>query len=91
MVGAVLHWPKHKYHGSWCCKGRDDGLDCQSCVLAVCVVCGGAEGSLPTACPGERMQGVVEEAVYAGTVDYVNGQGWIETSLRIPTGNVTST
>lgn len=45
---------------------REDGL-------AHCKVCGGAEGSLPTECPGARMSEVEEGAVYAGLFDFRNG------------------
>jgi len=48
---------------------REDGL-------AHCLVCGGAEGSLPTHCPGERMPAELQDAVYAGQVDYVCGH-WV--------------
>lgn len=51
---------KHKYHY------RDDGL-------LHCKICNGAEGSLPTECPGERMTEAQEDAVYAGSLDFVGG------------------
>ena len=34
------------------CKDPDCGGMCNACCLAICTVCGGAEGSLPTECPG---------------------------------------
>lgn len=46
--------------------------------LAVCTTCGGGEGSLPTDCPGERMQACVEVDVYRGTLDYRRRHGWEE-------------
>lgn len=45
---------------------RDDSL-------AHCKVCGGAEGSLPTLCPGRRMTEQEERDVYAGRLDFTNG------------------
>lgn len=41
--------------------------------LFLCGVCGGAEGSLPSECPGERMTTAQEEAVYAGRLDFRQG------------------
>jgi hypothetical protein len=78
-MGDVLHWPRHKLHGPWCCDGlgstgAPDG--CTSCVLAHCMVCSGAEGSLPTHCPGRSMTPFEEENVYAGRLDFKDGQ-WI--------------
>lgn len=35
-----------------------------------CHVCGGAEGSLPTCCPGRQMTAEESEAVYAGQLDF---------------------
>lgn len=46
---------------------REDGL-------AHCKICGGAEASLPTDCPGVRMSEVEEGAVQAGLFDFKNGQ-----------------
>lgn len=45
---------------------RDDGLD-------LCLVCGGAEGSMPTKCPGHRLMGVTLEDIYAGRSDFDTG------------------
>ena len=55
---------KHRYE-----PDRDDEL-------ANCEVCFGAEGSLPTDCPGEPMTGEQQDAVYAGTLDFIDGE-WI--------------
>ena len=54
---------------------RDDGL-------AHCKVCGGAEGSLPTDCPGQRMTEKQEDSVMFGSLDFLNGQ-WVETANSI--------
>ena len=44
--------------------------------LALCTVCGGAEGSLATDCPGYRLDPDTDEAVYTGELDYRAGH-WI--------------
>jgi len=45
--------------------------------LAHCTVCGGAEGSLPTDCPGVRMSYVQQDLVYEGKIDFRVGRGWV--------------
>ena len=47
---------------------------CYACCLDWCSVCGGVEASLPTECPGARMTGEQEEAVHAGTLDFLGGK-----------------
>ncbi len=44
--------------------------------LFSCSVCGGAEGSLPTECPGVRMGPYLRERVYAGRYDFRDGR-WV--------------
>jgi hypothetical protein len=46
--------------------------------LAVCKVCGGAEGSLTTECPGYQLDPNMLDNIYAGKSDYHAGQ-WITT------------
>jgi hypothetical protein len=58
-----------------CCPICDGGL-------SLCTVCGGAEGSMPTDCPGHRMQAEVSDAVYAGEVDYDRRDGWVQRDVR---------
>ena len=41
--------------------------------LSHCKICGGAEGSLPTLCPGRRMTAVESDAVYAGNLNFASG------------------
>ena len=53
--------------------------DCAGCVyclggLAFCDVCKGAEASLPTDCPSRRLTADEQDAIQAGTVDYVGGK-----------------
>ena len=70
--------PLAKHHWDHCKR-----VDCPGCMLchgglALCTVCRGLEGSLPTDCPGEQMGDEVAKAVYAGERDFVRGRGWIE-------------
>lgn len=51
------------------CYSREDGL-------RHCKLCGGAEGSLPTHCPGKRMTDEMEQAVFAGKLDFKGG-AWV--------------
>jgi hypothetical protein len=38
--------------------------------LTRCTICGGAEGSLPTECPGTSMSPEIEQLVYSGKLDF---------------------
>jgi len=75
--------PKHVLLGSKeasCdCHKNPSRLSCNICDggLSLCTVCGGAEGSLPTDCPGSRMSAELSESVYAGLADYRDGLGWL--------------
>lgn len=42
--------------------------------LAWCTVCGGAEGSMPSECPGVRMTADQEAAVLRGHLDFKAGR-----------------
>ena len=44
--------------------------------LCICKVCNGAEGSLPSECPGQKMTQAEEDAVMRGDVDFIDGR-WI--------------
>lgn len=44
--------------------------------LSICIRCGGAEGSLPTNCPGKTMGYEIEQQVYNKEQDYINGK-WV--------------
>lgn len=55
-------------------------LYCQWCEggLGMCTVCGGAEGTLPTQCPGVEMTQEQMDAIYlTRTLDFKDGK-WIE-------------
>lgn len=55
---------------------REDGL-------AHCKVCGGAEASMPTKCPGRQMTGAESDAVQGGTTDFRNGT-WYDVAKAAP-------
>lgn len=57
---------------------------CEHCCLAVCSVCGGAEGTLTTDCPGVKIGAAREEEVYETNLDYTDERGWhlAETARR---------
>lgn len=60
--------PKHELHD------HEEGL-------AHCKVCNGAEGSLPTHCPGRKMTDDEEAAVYAGMTDFHNQRWWLPATV----------
>jgi len=57
---------------------KEDCPGCNICEggLVLCKVCGGAEGSLPTDCPGVKMTTEQDEAVYVGILNYAKGYWW---------------
>lgn len=60
-----------------CSPGCDDEfcVYCRGC-LAYCTVCGGAESSLPSECPGRKMDTTEQDAVMNFKLDFVN-DSWI--------------
>jgi hypothetical protein len=55
--------------------GCDDAFGtCFTCEMAHCKVCGGAEGSLPTECPGQPIHQDHQELIYHSTLDFRDGQ-----------------
>lgn len=44
--------------------------------LASCTVCGGAEGTLPTDCPGKKLQEATLSAIWKGYIDFWDGR-WV--------------
>ena len=52
----------------------DDDLPACAQGLAVCEVCGGWEGSLPSDCPGFPLSAKEQQRIYAGTLDYREGR-----------------
>jgi hypothetical protein len=49
---------------------------CEHCCLAVCSVCGGAEGTLTTDCPGVKVGAERQEEIYETNLDYTDERGW---------------
>lgn len=45
--------------------------------LCHCKICGGAESSLPTYCPGKRMNEICQSQVTAGYIDFLRGRWFI--------------
>lgn len=72
--------PEHTYYK---CPPGCERPHCRYCEgnLAYCTVCKGAEGSLPTDCPGAAMTEAEGEAVYAGHLDWQDGKGWVWKAL----------
>src|SRR5215467_3944685 len=77
---SVVSFPGHR----WKHCTNPECLGCFLCHggLGLCEVCGGMEGSLTTDCPGEPMHDLVESEVYAGRVDYLRREGWMEVPSR---------
>ena len=76
----VLRLPRHQL-----ARCTDPGCSgCHFCAggLAHCTVCGGAEGSLPTDCPGEQMTELREKMVFDGVMDYTWRDGWVLLAAR---------
>lgn len=63
-------------------NGGDCGGTCNYCCLAICSVCGGAEGSLTTDCCGEKMGSEKEQEVYKSDLDYTDEKGWYHTGNK---------
>ena len=63
-----------------------DRCSCEHCNLAVCSVCGGAEASLTTDCPGESVNHDRQQEIYETTLDYIEARGWhlAQTDKRSP-------
>jgi len=78
---------QHTYHR---CPGGDgcpnnDGRSCVYCDggLASCTVCGGAEGTLPSECPGKLLDEKQEKLIYAGKLDFRDGRWREEPSMGV--------
>ena len=72
---TVLTHPAHKRY-----RCKDDCQGCHTCVggLFSCTRCNGAEGTLPTDCPGSPMTEAQQDAVMAGDLDYDRKLGWVD-------------
>ena len=54
---------------------------CNYCNLFVCANCGAFEGGLPTECPGYFIGADKADEVYAGKVDFIDGE-WKPQKVR---------
>lgn len=72
-MSNVIRFPGHKRTR---CRVVPECGGCMICVLYMCDVCHGAEASLPTHCPGERMYCVQSDGVQDGSLDYRDGK-WV--------------
>lgn len=81
-TAIVLSFHGHKRRR---CPGTSDrcaGGYCMLCELYACERCGGAEGTLPTHCPGKPMTAQQEDAVYTGGLDFRFPDGWVRPTRR---------
>lgn len=76
-MGSVLRFTGATHH-RWLVHENCETLYCNVCEggLGVCTVCCGAEGTLPTHCPGHEVPESVLMSVYAGLMDYRGGRWW---------------
>lgn len=67
---------------------REEG-SCPICDggLGICKVCGGAEGSLPTECPGEKMSQQQDHSVFIGIIDFKGGE-WVGRVSQLEYGKI---
>jgi hypothetical protein len=75
-------------HTTYVCPGNHDHSHCMFCDggLFACSVCSSFEGATTTECPGRDMTPEERDAVYAGDLDFINGQ-WANTpSMHTPYG-----
>lgn len=70
----------HTWYKCTGCKSETYCIYCDG-GLSSCTVCGGAEGSLPTECPGRLMTPEEQDQVYQGPLDFSNCE-WT-TKLKI--------
>ena len=70
--------PRHK-QVTTCRRGGgpvSKTCSCEHCSLAVCAVCGGAEGTLTTDCPGIKVPYERHQEVFETNLDYTDARGW---------------
>lgn len=73
---------KHTFYTSTDCPNKDQWCDCWICKqvteggLAICKVCNCSEGTLTTDCCGEKVPMKKQDEIYAGKIDYINGE-WV--------------
>ena len=69
--------PRHKQITT-CRKGGpvSKACGCEHCSLSVCEVCGAAEGTLTTDCPGTKVDYERQQEVFETSFDYTDERGW---------------
>lgn len=67
-----------------CCGLCDGRAGCQFCDggLSACTRCGAFEGAWPDDCPGQKMTAEQNESVYAGRLNYRDGE-WRDECCRV--------
>ena len=65
------------------CEEENNRGECMECQLAVCKVCGGAEGSLTTDCCGEKCSTKELEEIYNDGLNYTDELGWHQDNTAI--------
>jgi hypothetical protein len=76
----------HVYVTPETCKASHDQPGCMVCDggLGICSICGLVEGSLTTDCPGFEAYADYADYIYAGKIDFRNGQWVNECSPHTP-------
>ncbi len=90
-VAEIERLTKANGHVAYVCPGDHEhgGWSCMFCAgdLFSCIVCGAFEGATPTQCPGEKMTPDVFDRVYAGDIDFRDGEWHLGmASLQSPSG-----
>lgn len=67
----------------WCSESEDVPRFCNICGLAICRVCGGGEGALPTDCPGVDLPSAAVDAIYGGRINFRDGQWHYESVWEV--------
>jgi hypothetical protein len=67
--------PAKYEHQTYVCNREHDGSNCMFCDggLFICNICGGAEASAPTECPGRLMTHYEQDMVQNQTLDFMAG------------------
>jgi hypothetical protein len=84
-MALIYRWSQHV-------RAHCVGDDCEGCFLCeggllLCTVCGGAESSAPTECPGRVLTQAECEWVSDGRVDFTVKRGWHDP--RVVAGTIT--
>jgi hypothetical protein len=78
---AAKNPPFKKHIQAGCFEPETCGGMCYGCCLAICSVCGGGEGTLPTHCPGVKLTTEQQDAIYCQGHDYTEEKGWHTTNV----------